>query len=70
MSKFKKYLKSKTIWFGAVGVPAIMQVLLYAQANLSLVKDNLGTSYSLATFAIGLAVIILRLVTTKPIEDK
>lgn len=70
MKKYIKWFKSKTIWFSTVGIPAIMSGLFYAQANIHLVKDNLGESYALVTFVIGAICAIIRKFTTKSLDDK
>jgi len=66
----EKYLKSKTIWFNTTGIPLIMVLLSYAQDNLVLVKDNLGASYGVVAFLIGIIGVYLRKVTTESLENK
>lgn len=69
-ARLKNWWKSKTVWFGAVGVPATLNLLQYAQQNLSMVKENLGTSYLVVSFFIGAAVVVLRMISTSDMAEK
>jgi len=70
MEKIKQWFKSKTIWFNTVGVPALMSLMVYAEQNIALIRDNLGSSFGVATIVIGLINVWLRSVTTKPLSEK
>lgn len=66
MNKITKYLKSKTVWFGSllVTLGAIQTYLPQIQTLIS------ADTYSIATAAIGVIVIVLRSVTNTSISDK
>lgn len=70
MNKVKQWLKSKTIWFNAVFVPMLTQALFYAEANITLIQENLGAAYGITTFSIGLINMYLRSITTEALSDK
>jgi hypothetical protein len=74
MEKFKARLKnlwkSKSVWLGAVVLPATLELLQYAQNNLELVKENLGASYLTVSFFLGGAIIFVRMITTKDLAEK
>lgn len=70
IAELKAWIKSKTIWFSVVGVPAIMSALAYAQDTLPLIKENLGASYAMTTFIITLSGILLRRMTSTALHDK
>lgn len=65
-----QWIKSKTIWFSAVGIPATLQLLHYVQQNIHLVKENLGASYMITSFFLGAIGVLLRNLTTKPLSEK
>lgn len=59
------HLKSRTSRFGL----AIL-ILAFVQANFSLVGQYLGDYRDLVLFVIGIAIIALRHITTKPVSEK
>jgi len=69
-ARLKNWWKSKSVWLGAVGLPATLELLRYAQDNIELVRDNLGASYFAVSFFLGGAIIIVRMVTTKDMAEK
>lgn len=60
-----KWHKSKTIWFGHL--LALVGIL---EANIGLLRDNLGEYYGYAFIAIALMTYFLRSKTNKALTDK
>lgn len=66
MDKIKQILKSKTVLFGLlVAVLGGIQTLL---PELKEIMDPM--LYGLSTFIIGLTIIVLRFITTQPLDEK
>lgn len=63
--KMKRFFKSKTVSFGL-----LLVILSAVQQYLPELQVLLKDYYSIATFVIGVAVIVLRYLTTTPMSDK
>lgn len=61
----KQWHKSKTIWFGHF--IALVGIL---EANIGLLRNNLGDYYGYAFILLSAVTYILRQQTTKPISEK
>ena len=58
--------RSRTIWFSVV-----LSVLGVVDANMHLFRDLIGPDYyGFAVTGIGIAVAVLRVVTTKPLKER
>lgn len=66
MNKITKYLKSKTVWFGSILV-ALGAIQTYLPQIQTLISAD---TYSIATAAIGVVVIVLRAVTSTSLNQK
>ena len=62
---FKKIHKSKTIWFGHA-----LAALGIVEANMGLLRNNLGDYYGYVFIGVALITYILRQNTTKPLSEK
>lgn len=61
----KQHLKSKTQLFNlAVAIIGVLEV------NMGLLRDNLGDSYGYAFIAVSIVGLVLRSITTEPINAK
>lgn len=61
----KKQLKSKTQWFNiAVAAVGIIEI------NMHLMRDNLGDNYGMVFIAVSVVAMVLRNLTTGPIDAK
>ena len=58
-----KWYKSETYWFNIA-----LAIIGLVEANMSLLKNNLGDNYGIIVIVVGVIGIILRHTTTKPIE--
>ena len=70
LAKMRQWLKSKTIWFNAIVIPAMTPLIQYAADNLVLIKDHLGASYTLVLFIVGAINVKLRAKTRVPLDQK
>ena len=59
-----KSFKSETMWFGYA-----LTALGVVEANLGFFEKDLGSNYGYFATAIGVAVAVLRMATTKPLQD-
>lgn len=66
MNKFKRMLKSRTMWFSG-----LLFLLGAISDNSSYIQDLLDPKvYSISMFVIGIVIAYLRATTTKPLDDK
>jgi hypothetical protein len=69
--KFKAYVKgafrSKTMWLGGI-VSALGALSDNAQYLRNIIKDDIG--FNTLMIGIGIAISVLRIVTTKPLDEK
>ena len=66
IAKLKRAWKSKTVAFGL-----LLTLFSYAEDHLHSLQAYIPPKiYPLVTFIIGMIVLALRFVTTKPLEDK
>lgn len=69
--KFKAYVKgafrSKTMWLGGI-VSALGALSDNSQYLRNIIKDDIG--FNTLMIGIGIAISVLRIVTTKPLDEK